>query len=88
MCVALNTNMQVLWLGKEDVNVTWEPASSLPQAVVDEFEKGVECAAVQQNNDFYGQNTYTSRLRPSKRPRTDRPVIQSNEVWVLLIPIN
>ena len=79
--------MQVLWLGKEDVNVTWEPASSLPQAVV-------ECTAVQQNSDFYGQKTCTLHIETktlqssaSKRPRTDRPVIQSNEGWVPLIPI-
>ena len=57
--VALNINMQVLTLGKEDVNVTWEPVSSLPQAVV-------ECTAVQQNSDFYGKKPvpFTSRLRP------------------------
>ena len=95
VCIALNINMQVLWLGKEDVNVTWEPASSLPQAVVDEFEKGVECTAVQQNSDFYGQKTCTLHIETktlqssaSKRPRTDRPVIQSNDGWVLLILIN
>ena len=86
--VALNINMQVLWLDKEDVNVTWEPVSSLPQAVV-------ECTAVQQNSDFYGKKTCTLHIETktlqssaSKRLRTDRPVIQSNEGWVPLIPIN
>ena len=31
VCVALNINMQVLWLGKEDVNVTWEPLHLCPK---------------------------------------------------------
>jgi len=26
--------MQVLWLGKPDIAVTWEPESSLPTAVI------------------------------------------------------
>ena len=64
LCAAMNRNMQALWLVKED---TWEPASSLHQAVVGEFQKGMECAAMQQKNDFYGQKKtvpYMSRLRP------------------------
>ena len=38
--------MQVLWLGKPDVAVTWEPVSSLPTAVIAEFEQGIQTEAV------------------------------------------
>lgn len=31
---------QVAWLGRAE-QMTWEPASTLPQALIDEFESGV-----------------------------------------------
>ena len=38
--------MQVLWLGKPDIVVTWEPKSSLPTAVIAKFEQGIQTEAV------------------------------------------
>lgn len=78
--------LQVLWLGKEDVKVTWEPASSLPQAVVSEFSKGVESTAVEQRSEHYGQETYTFLVKTKaldcqtqKKSRIYRPVVMSND---------
>jgi len=47
--------MQVLWLGKPDFAVTWEPESSLPTAVIAEFEQGIQTEAVQHVADCNGQ---------------------------------
>ena len=32
--------VKVLWLGKENCDVTWEPAENVPMRVISEFEKG------------------------------------------------
>ena len=32
--------IQVLWLGKERCDVTWEPAKNVPPLVIQEFEQG------------------------------------------------
>ena len=39
---------------KPDVQVTWEPASSLPVAAIQEFEKGLMPKVVQHTSDHYG----------------------------------
>ena len=46
--------MQVLWLGKPDFAVTWEPESSLPTAIIAEFEQGIQIEAVQHVADCNG----------------------------------
>ena len=33
---------QVLWLGKPELEVTWESAASLPPTIIEEFEEGVQ----------------------------------------------
>ena len=45
------------WLGKPDVQVTWEPASSLPVAAIQKFEKGLLPKIVQHTSDHYGHGT-------------------------------
>jgi len=47
--------MHVLWLGKPDIAVTWEPESSSPTAVIAEFEQGIQTEAVQHVADCNGQ---------------------------------
>ena len=56
----------VVWLGKPDV--AWEPASSLPVAAIQEFEKGLMPKLVQHTSDHYGHGTST----------IDRPVVESS----------
>ena len=63
--------------------MTWEPASSLPVAVIQEFEKGSMPKAVQYSSDCYGHGTSTIIVEestfestPSKKIRTDRPVVE------------
>ena len=81
-----NFEFQVLWLGKTDVHVTWEPESSLPQAAIDEFVAGAKCETVQQRSNRYGQEACTLlveqpspvTLQQSKRSKKDRPLLQSN----------
>ena len=75
----------MLWLGKPDVQVTWEPASSLPVAAIQEFEKGLMPKIVQHTSDHYGHGTSTIAVQedtcespPTKKPRPDRPVVESS----------
>ena len=76
----------MLWLGKPDICVTWEPESSLPQAAIHEFEMDAKCETVQQRSNRYGQETCTLlveqtplvTVEQSKRPKKDRPLLQSN----------
>ena len=61
--------------------MTWEPESSLPPAVVEEFECGIQAEVVQHTENSCGQNITTlgvskSQGDGSKRPRIDRPVIE------------
>ena len=81
--------MQVLWLGKPDVAVTWEPVSSLPTAVIAEFEQGIQTEAVQHVADCNGQWVSTLGVAytgdqgdTTKQPRIDRPVIGKTTGWV------
>ena len=73
---------QVLWLGKPDVQVTWEPASSLPPRVIEEFEKGIEVETCQHSTHQYGYEASTivtlqkPESQPQKKARRDRPFIQ------------
>ena len=80
--------MQVLWLGKPDIAVTWEPESSLPPAVLEEFEQGIHADVVEYMDNSYGQHAVTlgvarSQGNGAKRPRIDRPVIDMTTGLVL-----
>ena len=77
-----STHLQVLWLGKPEVSVTWEPESSIPPAVIEEFEKGIQAEVTQHVVESYGQHTFTlevintsASLHPAKKPRISRPVV-------------
>lgn len=45
--------IQVAWLGPED-KMTWEPASSLAQALVDDYERGVTYCETTETETSYG----------------------------------
>lgn len=78
---------QVLWLGKEQCAVTWEPAANVPSAVVDEFEKGILITVSDDvSSTGIGQETHTLAAMPSVNmaspsPSTParRPVIGNND---------
>ena len=57
---------QVLWLGRERCDVTWEPAESVPVAVVQEFERGVVAAVTDHMSlSGIGQTRHTLTVGPS-----------------------
>ena len=54
----------MLWLGKPDLQITWEPESSLPFEVIQEFEKEIKHEAYEETASQYGYNSsviYDSR---------------------------
>lgn len=62
----------------------------MPEVVVNEFHRGIECAAVEQKREQYGQEASTflvetddSESPHQKKQRRDQPVLtSSNEGWV------
>ena len=68
---------QVLWLGKERCDVTWEPAENVPSAIIEEFERNamstvkesIELTGVGQKIHtltFDVNNSHTSTLQQSR----------------------
>ncbi len=53
--------IQVLWLGKRDIAVTWDHKSSIRWAIVEEFEQGIQTKVHEHN---YGQFVWTAHLYP------------------------
>ena len=45
--------IQVLWLGRPEIQATWEPAKSLPEGLVREFEAGVEAEVTIDKHAIY-----------------------------------
>lgn len=81
--------LQVLWLGKPEKAISWEPESSLPAAVVQEFESGISAEVTQHVAESYGQHTFTlevsstsARVNPAKKPRISRPVVSKTTGYV------
>ncbi len=75
---------KVLWLGKPEVEVTWEAAHTLSPAIIEEFERGVQAEAVAQTELHYGYqmttlsvSSDTSQQQPVKKARKERPVVES-----------
>ena len=59
--------LKVLWLGRPEVEVTWEPASTLSVKLIKEFEDGIVSEAVETSNDLYGQQTSTLGVESNER---------------------
>ena len=77
---------QVLWLGKPDVEVTWEPESSLPQAIVQEFESNITSEVTEKKTSQYGYDCNTlvvesevDPLQLNKKSKIECPIIQESE---------
>ena len=72
-------NNKVLWLGKPDLQVTWEPATSLPANKIKEFEDGITLDAIEDSTEQYGVEATvittqerSSHSQPAKKD-SDRP---------------
>ena len=68
--------LQVVWLGKPMTRSTWEPKSSLPEALVESYEDGLTQEIQREGMASGGQTIYTlsTSLReqpPPKRPRVE-----------------
>ena len=80
---------QVLWLGRPQCYATWEPASSLPHRLVDEFTAGLEAELQVDNVPMYGHISSTvtvaqqsSDSQKSKRQRQERPCHDELEGYI------
>lgn len=74
---------QVLWLGKEYCNVTWELQESIPQHLIDEFMSGAQPVACD-NTVTSGVggvlHTLTVRHDQQSLPNShQRPVVKDND---------
>ena len=77
------------------MQVTWETASSLPAAAIEEFEKQLMPEVVQHVSDDYGHSTSTILVQektcgsqPSQKARKDRPFVASSTGLVFLAVLN
>lgn len=52
--VAANIQLKVAWFGPEE-KISWEPASSLPQSLIDEFEKGTTDGEILYDSRYHVQ---------------------------------
>ena len=75
-----------MWLGKSNVEVTWEPESSLPQEIIKEFENNLTNEVSEEKMSRYGYDCNTlvveskmDTIQSNKKPKIERPVIQESE---------
>lgn len=73
----------MLWLGKEKCAVTWEPAGNVPDAIIEEFERGTMVEITDQvTASGLGQEMHTLTVTPKTAPPSPaklRPVIKQSE---------
>lgn len=63
----------MLWLGKEKCAVTWEPAGNVPDAIIEDFERGTVVEITDQViTTGIGQEMHTLTAIPN---RTKIPVV-------------
>ena len=75
---------KVLWLGKPNIQVTWESADALHPSVIEDYENGLEPEVTTETEHKYGQqksvltvNKFSKEIL-SKKPKLDRPVINES----------
>ena len=79
--IIFHNSIQVLWLGKPEMQVTWEPASSLSSTLIEEFERGIGVETCQQSTHQYGYEASTiftvdkPASQQPKKARCDCPFI-------------
>ena len=82
-----------MWLGKEEINVTWENENAIPKSVLQEFEGDSLVEVEKVSLEKIGQISHTlcvnasdSKVRPqSKKMKTDRVVVSCNDRYVAII---
>lgn len=75
---------QVVWLGRETCDVTWEPADKVPASVIDEFEKGATPSMKESiASAGVGQTIHTLTVEENKNPvsfkQPSRIVVKENK---------
>lgn len=65
--------LKVAWFG-EETKITWEPASTLPQKLIDEFEKGGTTGEVIHDSRYgvHSHTTIVSTLETEEPPPTKK----------------
>ena len=71
-----------MWLGDPNISSTWELASNLPSALVEDFEQGIQYDISRDSYSSAGETFHTITAksvqsadeRPSKRTRLDMHV--------------
>ena len=86
-------DVQVLWLGRPDIEAIWVLASSLPPSVVKEFEEGIRTTGIEERDGNYGKDTSTlgiakQHINDPKRICRSRPVVEETTGYSLLIYIS
>ena len=65
---------KILWLGQETCDTTWEPAENIPLPLIQEFEKGIQSAIVDDvSATGLGQSVHTLHVGPKERSATHHP---------------
>jgi len=77
--------LQVLWLGYSEADCTWEPASSLPVAMVTEYEEGVKRDLITDNYTSGGQTLCTMASVVLNSPVT--PVLEAKKLCLECTPV-
>ena len=80
----------MLWLGKEECKVTWEPEQNVPPSVIEEFKLGLSLFATEVVYSFgLGQTMHTltvshqhSSTMPSIGRTSCQRVVPENEGYV------
>ena len=87
MRVHKKKQLQVLWLGKEECKVTWEPEENIPPSVIDEFKQGLLSFATEEvHSSGLGQTMHTltvshqhSNAVPSVGHTSHKRLVPENE---------
>ena len=91
----LNINIQVLWLGKPDMQVTWELADSSSSDIIKELEKSIRPEVITHKDVEYGHqksilsvsSSNSDQDIPQKNSRIESPIIQNSIGKILAITI-
>lgn len=74
---------QVLWLGREQCSMTWEPASNVPTEIIREYEKGMISKVTDTvSSTGIGQTVHTLSVTASQscqNSTTVRPVVKESD---------
>ena len=82
--------IQVLWLGRPEIQATWKPAKSLPEGLVREFEAGVEAEVTIDKHAIYGHISGTLNVSHCsedrrKKVKLERPCHADSEGCVVTL---